>query len=49
MMALALQVITLAQQYILSWLHPVPSKSPSALRLGVLSSADINPAAGMFT
>ncbi|OXV09834.1 hypothetical protein Egran_02402 [Elaphomyces granulatus] len=43
-MALALQAITLAQQYILSWLHPVPSKSPSALRLGVLSSADINPA-----
>jgi hypothetical protein len=48
MMALALQAITLAQQYIFSWLHSVPSKSPSALRLGVLSSADINPAAGMF-
>jgi hypothetical protein len=46
-MALVLQAYTLAQQYVSSFLHPTPTKSPMALKLGVISSAQINPAAGM--
>lgn len=31
-------------QYVYSWMHPTPSKSPDALKLGVLSSAQIDAA-----
>jgi predicted dehydrogenase len=44
-MALVLQAYTFAQQYVSSCLHPTPTKSTMALRLGVISSAQINPAA----
>ncbi|KAL1965219.1 hypothetical protein VTN77DRAFT_5973 [Rasamsonia byssochlamydoides] len=43
-MALALQMYTFAQQYVYSWLYPTPMKSPRALKLGIISSAQINPA-----
>lgn len=47
-MALVLQAYTFAQQYIASCLHPTPAKSPMGLKLGVISTANINPAAGML-
>ncbi|KAF7116233.1 hypothetical protein CNMCM5793_004309 [Aspergillus hiratsukae] len=43
-MALVIQGITFLHQYIYSWLHTTPSKTPDALKLGVISSAQINPA-----
>lgn len=45
-MALVLQAYTFAYQYTQSWLHPVKKKNDGALKLGVLSSAQINAAAG---
>jgi hypothetical protein len=45
-MALVIQAYTFAQQYVNSWLHPTPTKSSMGLKLGVISSAQINPAAG---
>ncbi|GAO46026.1 putative NAD binding Rossmann fold oxidoreductase [Saitoella complicata NRRL Y-17804] len=44
-MALALQAYTFLQQYTEAWLHPAPKKTSNPLRLGVLSSAQINAAA----
>ncbi|EED24603.1 NAD binding Rossmann fold oxidoreductase, putative [Talaromyces stipitatus ATCC 10500] len=44
-MALVLQAYTFAQQYVASYLHPTPTKSPMGLKLGVISTAQINPAA----
>ena len=44
-MALVLQAYTFAQQYVTSVLHPTPTKSPMGLKLGVISTAQINPAA----
>lgn len=44
-MALVLQAYTLAQQYIASILRPTPTKSTMGLKLGVISTAHINPAA----
>ncbi|RDB27790.1 D-xylose 1-dehydrogenase (NADP(+)) 2 [Hypsizygus marmoreus] len=44
-MALAIQAVTFAQQYAYSWLHPAPKKTDQPLKLGVLSSAQINAAA----
>ncbi|KAF9461167.1 putative NAD binding Rossmann fold oxidoreductase [Collybia nuda] len=46
-MALAIQTITFAQQYTNSWLHPAPKKADQPLKLGVLSSAQINAAAAI--
>lgn len=47
-MALVLQAYTFAQQYVASVLHPTPTKSPMGLKLGVISTAQINPAASML-
>jgi hypothetical protein len=47
-MALALQMGTFAYQYVNSWLHPTTTKAPTGLKLGVISSAQINPAAGKY-
>lgn len=44
-MALVLQAYTFAHQYVASCLHPTPTKSPMGLKLGVISSAQINAAA----
>jgi hypothetical protein len=44
-MALVIQAYTFAQQYVNSWFHPTPTKSSMGLKLGVISSAQINPAA----
>ncbi|KAI9368227.1 hypothetical protein BJX61DRAFT_546725, partial [Aspergillus egyptiacus] len=44
-MALVLQTATFAHQYLNSFLYSRPQKSPSALNLGVVSSAQINAAA----
>ncbi|GAM41890.1 hypothetical protein TCE0_042r15365 [Talaromyces pinophilus] len=44
-MALVLQAYTFAQQYVASVLHPTPTKSLMGLKLGVISTAQINPAA----
>ncbi|RAH43472.1 Gfo/Idh/MocA family protein [Aspergillus brunneoviolaceus CBS 621.78] len=44
-MALVLQGATFLHQYLGAFLHSAPQKSPNALRLGVLSSAQINAAA----
>ena len=46
-MALVAQSATFIHQYISSFLHSKPRKSPEALKLGILSSAQINAAAGM--
>jgi predicted dehydrogenase len=43
-MALALQTYTFAQQYVYSWLYPAPKKNDHAIKIGVLSSANINAA-----
>lgn len=48
-MALVLQAYTFAQQYVSSYLHPTPTKSPMGLKLGVISTAQINPAASKLT
>ncbi|EAW15171.1 Gfo/Idh/MocA family protein [Aspergillus clavatus NRRL 1] len=45
-MALVDQAATFMHQYIYSWLQSTPSKTPDALKLGVMSTAQINPAAG---
>lgn len=42
---MALQVYTFLQQYLNSHLHPSPPKSLHPLRIGILSTAMINPAA----
>jgi hypothetical protein len=47
-MALIVQGATFVHQYISSFLQSTPRKSPTALKLGVLSSAQINAAAGML-
>lgn len=47
-MSLVLQAYTFAQQYVASVLHPTPSKSPMGLKLGVISTAQINSAASML-
>jgi len=47
-MALFLQTYTFGKQYIDSWLHPAPAKTPNALNLGVLSTANINAASGQL-
>lgn len=47
-MALVVQAITFLHQYIYSRLHPTPSKAPDALKLGVLSTAQINAAASKY-
>lgn len=47
-MALVLQACTFAQQYVASVLHPTPTKSAMGLKLGVISTAQINPAASIF-
>ncbi|KAL4900095.1 hypothetical protein BDW74DRAFT_103557 [Aspergillus multicolor] len=44
-MALVLQTATFAHQYLNSFLYAQPTKPPDALKLGVLSSAQINAAA----
>ncbi|GIK07396.1 hypothetical protein Aspvir_003059 [Aspergillus viridinutans] len=44
-MALVDQAATFLHQYVYSWLHSTPSKTPDALKLGVISTAQINPAA----
>lgn len=44
-MALVLQTATFAHQYLNSFLYSQPRKSADALKLGVLSSAQINAAA----
>jgi hypothetical protein len=44
-MALVDQAATFLHQYVYSWLHTTPSKTPDALKLGVISTAQINPAA----
>ncbi|KAB8219265.1 hypothetical protein BDV33DRAFT_192091 [Aspergillus novoparasiticus] len=44
-MALVAQSATFIHQYISSFLHSKPRKSPEALKLGILSSAQINAAA----
>ncbi|KAL4805668.1 hypothetical protein BDV18DRAFT_11905 [Aspergillus unguis] len=44
-MALVVQAATFAHQYLASFIYAQPSKSPNALKLGVLSSAQINAAA----
>lgn len=44
-MALVVQAFTFLHQYIYTRLHPTPSKSPEALKVGVISSAQINAAA----
>lgn len=44
-MALVAQAFTFLHQYIYTRLHPTPSKSPEALKVGVISSAQINAAA----
>lgn len=44
-MALVAQAFTFLHQYIYTCLHPTPSKSPEALKVGVISSAQINTAA----
>ncbi|GFF38572.1 NAD binding Rossmann fold oxidoreductase, putative, partial [Aspergillus udagawae] len=44
-MALVDQAATFLYQYVYSWLHTTPSKTPDALKLGVISTAQINPAA----
>lgn len=44
-MALVDQAATFLHQYVYSWLHSIPSKTPDALKLGVISTAQINPAA----
>lgn len=46
-MALVVQALTFLHEYKASLLHPIPNKNPGALRLGVISSAAINAAAGM--
>ncbi|KAJ9199491.1 hypothetical protein DTO207G8_3685 [Paecilomyces variotii] len=46
-MALVIQAATFLHQYANATLHTTPSKNPNALRLGVLSSAQINPAAAI--
>lgn len=46
-MALVAQAATFLHQYIQSRLHPTPSKSPDALKVGVISTAQIN-AAGII-
>ena len=45
-MALVIQAYTFAYQYANSWLLSAPKKQPNALKMGVLSAAMINPAAG---
>jgi hypothetical protein len=47
-MALVDQAATFLYQYVYSWLHTTPSKTPDALKLGVISTAQINPAASQF-
>jgi len=47
-MALIVQAFTFLHQYIYTRLHPTPSKSPEALKVGVISSAQINAAAREF-
>ncbi|KAL4866704.1 hypothetical protein BDV12DRAFT_187239 [Aspergillus spectabilis] len=47
-MALILQAATFAHQYLNSFIHSQPTKSPNALKLGVLSSAQINAAALIY-
>ncbi|KAL2009991.1 hypothetical protein VTN00DRAFT_5798 [Thermoascus crustaceus] len=47
-MALVIQAATFAHQYMYSWLQSLPSKNPGALKLGVISSAQINPAAIIY-
>ncbi|EON66977.1 NAD binding Rossmann fold oxidoreductase [Coniosporium apollinis CBS 100218] len=44
-MALIVQAYTFLQQYAVSWMEAVPKKNSGAIRLGVLSTAQINPAA----
>ncbi|KAF4220488.1 hypothetical protein CNMCM8980_001192 [Aspergillus fumigatiaffinis] len=44
-MALVDQAATFLHQYVYSWLHTTPSKTPDALKLGIISTAQINPAA----
>jgi hypothetical protein len=48
-MALVDQAATFLHQYVYSWLHTTPSKTPDALKLGVISTAQINPAASQST
>lgn len=48
-MALVIQAATFLHQYANATLHTIPSKNPNALRLGVLSSAQINPASGLYS
>ncbi|KAF8999288.1 NAD binding Rossmann fold oxidoreductase [Cyathus striatus] len=43
-MALALQMYTFIQQYLTSWAHQVPQKSSDPIKLGILSTAQINSA-----
>jgi len=47
-MALVIQAYTFAQQYAYSWLHAVPKKNVGALKLGVLSTAQINAASSEY-
>jgi len=44
-MALAIQTLTFIQQFTSSYLHPVPTKTEHPLKVGVISSAQINAAA----
>lgn len=44
-MALIVKAINFMHQYLHAVLHSTPSKSPDALKLGVLSTATINAAA----
>ncbi|MCJ1256023.1 hypothetical protein MMC24_003842 [Lignoscripta atroalba] len=46
-MALVLQAYTFAQQYAYSWMHAPSKKTEGALKLGILSSAQINAAAAI--
>lgn len=45
-MALVIQAYTFAYQYAVSMVQAVPKKNVGALKLGVLSTSMINPAAG---
>jgi hypothetical protein len=47
-MALVIQAYTFIYQYANSWLHSTSKKQPDALKMGVISTAQINPAAGML-
>lgn len=46
-MALVIQAYTFMQQYAVSMIQSVPKKSPNALRMGVISTAQINAAAAI--